>query len=63
MCELSKQQKAVLEMWMKGFSAKEIARHLNLTARTVEYYKDLIFVKYNTTSDYQIRCMYWGIDA
>jgi DNA-binding CsgD family transcriptional regulator len=53
-CKLSKQQRNCLNLIIKGFTAKEIAKQLNLSTRTVEGYTEIIKEKLNCKSKAEI---------
>jgi len=44
-CELTKQEKRIIELCYNGLQAKDIADHLNISPRTVQAHKNNIFFK------------------
>jgi len=58
---LSRQERAVLMYWAKGFSNKEIGEQLKIKESAVKCYLHRVFVKLDLTSRVQASLYYWGM--
>jgi len=52
--EFSEQEKYIIELCLQGLPAKQIAEHLNISPRTVDWHKSNMFSKLGINSWFEV---------